>query len=112
MLDIKLIREQPDEVERRLALPGEPVSLPPVLEADAARRQLITETEELKAERNRASEAIGQAKRRGESAEAAMTRVRDIGDRIKTLDAQAKEADARLDALLVTLPNLPDPSVP
>ena len=112
MLDLRLIREQPEEVERALALRGEAVSLRPVVEADAARRRLLTEAEELKAERNRASEAIGQAKRRGESPEAAMARVRDIGERIKALDAQVKDADARLEALLVELPNLPHPSVP
>ncbi len=112
MLDLRLIRERPEEVERALALRGEAVSLRPVVEADAARRRLLTEAEDLKAERNRASEAIGQAKRRGESPEAAMARVRDIGERIKALDAQVKEADARLEALLVELPNLPHPSVP
>ena len=112
MLDLKLIREQPEQVERGLALRGEAVSVRPILEADGARRQLITEAEELKAERNRASEAIGQAKRRGESADAAMARVRDIAERIKELDLQVKEADARLEALLVTLPNLPHPTVP
>ncbi|HEV8440238.1 MAG TPA: serine--tRNA ligase [Methylomirabilota bacterium] len=112
MLDVRVIREKPDEVERTLALRGGEVSLRPVLEADAARRQLVTESEELKAERNRASEAIGQAKRRGETPESAMARVREVGERIKTLDAQVKEADERLQALLLQIPNLPHPSVP
>jgi seryl-tRNA synthetase len=112
VLDLRLIREQPEEVERALALRGEAVSLRPVLEADAARRRLLTEAEELKAERNRASEAIGQAKRRGENPEAAMARVRDIGERIKALDAQVKDADARLEAVLFELPNVPHSSVP
>jgi seryl-tRNA synthetase len=112
MLDLKLIREQPEEVERGIARRGEAISVRPILDADAARRQLVTEAEELKAERNRASEAIGQAKRRGESADAAMARVRDMGERIKSLDLQVKEVDSRLAALLVELPNLPHPSVP
>jgi seryl-tRNA synthetase len=112
VLDVRVIREKPDEVERTLALRGGEVSLRPVLEADAARRQLVTESEELKAERNRASEAIGQAKRRGETPESAMARVREVGERIKTLDAQVKEADERLQALLLQIPNLPHPSVP
>ena len=112
MLDIRLIREDPAAVERVLATRGGQVSLRPVLDGDAARRRLVTEAEELKAERNRASEEIGQAKRRGEDPQAAMARMREVSDRIKALDALVKEADARLDVLLLELPNLPHPSVP
>src|SRR5262245_16755771 len=86
--------------------------LRPILEAEAERRRLVTQTEELKGERNRASEAIGQAKRRGEDAAAAMARVREIGDRSKELDRQVQEADERLRGMLLQLPNIPHPSVP
>ncbi|MGH7398014.1 MAG: serine--tRNA ligase [Candidatus Rokuibacteriota bacterium] len=112
MLDIKLIREDAPTVERALARRGGEVSLRPVRDADIERRRLVTEAEELKAERNRATEAIGQAKRRGEDPQGAMTRMREVSDRIKALDALVKEADARLDALLLELPNLPHASVP
>jgi seryl-tRNA synthetase len=112
MLDIRLIREDPAAVERALATRGAAISLAPVLAADAERRRLLTETEELKAERNRASEAIGQAKRRGEDAQAVTARMREVSDRIKALDLQVKDADARLESLLLEIPNLPHPSVP
>jgi seryl-tRNA synthetase len=112
VLDLRQIREQPDEVERRLALRGAPISVRPILEADAARRRLVTAAEELKAERNRASEAIGRARRQGANAEAEMTRVRELGDRIKAIDVEVREGDATLDDLLLELPNLPHPSVP
>jgi seryl-tRNA synthetase len=112
MLDIKLIRDDPAGVERALATRGATISLAPILEADTARRRLVTEAEELKAERNRASEAIGQAKRRGEDAQAATARMREVSDRIKALDAQVKEADGRLEALLLEIPNVPHASVP
>jgi len=112
MLDIRLIREDPAAVERALATRGAAISLSPVLAADAERRRLLTETEELKAERNRASEAIGQAKRRGEDAQAVTARMREVSDRIKALDLQVKDADARLESLLLEIPNLPHPSVP
>src|SRR5262247_2469364 len=112
VLDLRLIREQPEAVERGLALRGETISVRPILEVEAARRRLVTQTEELKAERNRASEAIGQAKRRGEDPAAAMASVREMGERIKALDQQVREADERLEAMLLELPNLPDPSVP
>ena len=112
MLDIRLIREDPAAVERALATRGTAISLAPVLAADAERRRLLTEAEELKAERNRASEAIGQARRRGEDAPALTARMREVSDRIKALDGLVKEADARLDGLLLEIPNLPHPSVP
>ena len=112
MLDIKLIRDDPAGVERALATRGATIPLAPILEADTARRRLVTEAEELKAERNRASEAIGQARRRGEDAQAATARMREVSDRIKALDAQVKEADGRLEALLLEIPNVPHASVP
>ncbi len=112
MLDIKLIREDPATVERALATRGAEIALAPVLAADTERRRLVTEAEDLKAERNRASEAIGQAKRRGEDPQGATARMREVSDRIKALDGLVKEADARLEGLLLEVPNLPHASVP
>src|SRR5262249_21723700 len=112
MLDIRLIRDDPAGVERALATRGATISLAPVLDADAERRRLVAEAEELKAERNRASEAIGQAKRRGEDPQAAMASMREVSERIKALDVQVKEAEVRLEALLLEVPNLPHASVP
>jgi seryl-tRNA synthetase len=112
MLDLKAIRERPDDVERALQSRDSALTVRPILEADARRRQAVTEAEELKAERNRASEAIGRAKRRGESPDAEMARMREVGERIKTLDAEVREADAALDGLLLELPNPPHPTVP
>jgi len=112
MLDLRAIREQPDAVDRALQTRDAALSVRAVLEADQRRRQLVTETEELKAERNRVSEAIGQAKRRGGNPEAEMARMREVGERIKALDAEVRGADAALDGLLTELPNLPHASVP
>jgi seryl-tRNA synthetase len=112
MLDIKLIREQSEEVERALRTRGDDLSVRAIGSADAERRRLLREAEELKAERNRASEAIGQARRRGEDASAQMARMREVAARIKVLDAAVKEVDERTRALLLELPNLPHPSVP
>ena len=112
MLDIKLIREDPTTVERALATRGAEIALAPVLTADTERRRLVSEAEDLKAERNRASEAIGQAKRRGEDPQGATARMREVSDRIKVLDGLVKEADRRLEGLLLEVPNLPHASVP
>jgi seryl-tRNA synthetase len=112
MLDLRLIRENPEGVERALRTRGVAVSVRPILEADADRRRLIKEAEELKAERNRVSEAIGRAKRRGEEPAAEMARMREVGDRIRALDAEARAVEERLQALMLQLPNIPHASVP
>jgi len=112
VLDLKLIREQPEAVERGLAIKGGADLIKPIVSLDAERRRLIKEAEDLKALRNRASEAIGQAKRRGENAQAAMALMREVSDRIKALDVQVKAADARQEALLLEIPNVPHPTVP
>ncbi len=112
MLDLRLIREQPEMVERALAIKGGAELVKQVAGLDTSRRDLIKRADDLKADRNRASEAIGQAKKRGVDASAEMARMRDVGDRIKTLDAELKQVDEQLDALVAQLPNLPHPSAP
>jgi seryl-tRNA synthetase len=112
VLDLRQIREQPAQIAERLRYRGGRELLEPLLDRDAARRRLIHEAEELKAERNRASEAIGQAKRRGEDATAAMARMREVADRIKALDADIKTADEDVERALLRIPNLPHESVP
>jgi seryl-tRNA synthetase len=112
MLDVKLIREQPDAVAKALAQKGGAELIGQILDLDAERRRLIKETDDLKALRNRASEAIGQAKRKGEDASAEMARMREVGERVKALDAELATVDQRVESLLEQLPNLPHPSVP
>jgi seryl-tRNA synthetase len=112
MLDVKLIREQPDAVAKALAQKGGAELIGQILDLDAERRRLIKETDDLKALRNRASEAIGQAKRKGEDASAEMARMREVGERVKALDAELGTVDQRVESLLEQLPNLPHPSVP
>ena len=112
MLDLRLIREQPDAVERALADKGGAALIREIVARDGERRSLLKEVEDLKALRNRASEAIGQAKRRGEDASAEQARMREVGERIATLDGEVKAVDEVIQALLVQVPNVPHPSVP
>jgi len=114
VLDLKVIREQPDAVAERLARRGAGATalIKDLLTADTTRRRLVKEAEDLKAQRNRASEAIGQAKRRGEDASTEQARMREVGDRIKALDGEVKTVDEEIARLLLQLPNLPHPSVP
>ena len=116
MLDIKLIREQPDFVRQRLAgrAAGDEALVDEVLQLDEQRRRLLNEVEALKAQRNRASKEIGalMAQRKIEEAEARKRETRELGDRIALLDKQAAEADAARDRVMLRVPNLPHESVP
>ncbi len=113
MLPLKLIREQPEAVARALATRGGGGDiLKELLEADRQRRELLRTAEELKARRNRTSEAIGAAKRRGEDASAEMGEMRAVGDRIRELDAALQRVDGDIEGRLLALPNLPHESVP
>src|SRR5581483_8250485 len=103
VLDLRLIRERPETVAQGLAARGGDGELlvRDVLKLDAERRAKLREVEGLKAERNRASEAIGRARRRGEDAAAEMARARETAERIKAFDADVKALDARIDELLL-----------
>lgn len=115
MLDLKRLRADPEEALRRLEVRGDP-SLPDLvdaaLELDEARRAIIGEVEELKAERNRASEEIGERKRAGEDATRLIEVMREVAGRIRELDGRLAEVEEELERALLQIPNLPDPRVP
>jgi seryl-tRNA synthetase len=115
MLDIKLIREQPDFVRERLASrgAGEEASIDQVLALDEERRKHLAEVEQLKAQRNKVSKEIGAliGQKKMAEAEAIKGQVRDIGNRITELDRLVAENEQARDAILLRLPNLPQKSV-
>ncbi len=115
MLDIKLIREQPDHVRERLAArgAGDDAKISEVLDLDEQRRKALMEVEQLKAERNKVSKEIGalMAQKKTEEAEARKRQTREMGDRVAVLDKQVAEVEAALNAILLRLPNLPHAKV-
>jgi seryl-tRNA synthetase len=116
VLDIKLIREKPEFVCRRLAARGggDEVLIERVLRADEQRRRLLAEVESLKAQRNRVSKEIGTllGQNKTEEAEARKRQTRELGDRIAALDNEAADVEAARDEIMLRLPNLPHQSVP
>ncbi len=114
MLDLKLIRENPQEIERRLRTRHEPISLDRILQLDEERRQLISSVEQLKAQRNRASEEIGRLKRaqKERDADSLIGEMGRIAEEIKALDGRLAKIEQELHDLLARLPNLPHASVP
>ena len=116
MLDIRVIREQPDFVRERLAArgAGDDAKVADVLALDEKRRKALGEVERLKAERNRVSKEIGVllSQKKAEDAEARKAETRKIGDQIAALDREVAEAETARDNLLLRLPNLPNETVP
>lgn len=111
MIDIKLIRENPQEVEKKLKSKDPNVSLAPIIELDTKLRELKTEVEELKAKRNHSSKLIGEKKRRGEDTSNIMGEIQGLGDQITSLDLTLKQTSDTFYALLSALPNLPENDV-
>jgi seryl-tRNA synthetase len=112
MLDINLIREQPDLVRKSLQvrqMDSTPVAT--VIELDEERRALIQKVEKLKAERNQVSKEIGRMKNADER-QAKINEMREVGDQVAELDDRLRVVEAERNQVMATLPNIPDPRTP
>ncbi len=116
MLDIKLIRENPEFVKERLKLRDESLTLmiDEILAVDKERRTIISEVEQLKSEKNKISKEIGKLFKEGkrEEAEKAKEIVHAKNKKIEQLERDLKEVEERFHRLLLTVPNIPAPDVP
>lgn len=112
MLDAKFVRDNFEAVQAALRKRGLAFDLQDFLAADAARRRLLSEVEQLKHRRNTLSEEVGRRKRHGQDASDLIAETKDLGDRIKKLDDEVRACEERVEAVLLTAPNLPHASVP
>lgn len=113
MLDIRSIRQNPQEYKERLGLRGvAEAEIDELLALDEKRRELLVQTESLKQKRNEASEAIAQAKRNKEDAQEAIMAMREVGSQIKELDEQLNEVEELVKDKASRLPNLPNSEIP
>jgi len=113
MLDMKFLRNHFEEVKEKLVHRGEDLSaLDQFGELDARRRELIAETEQLKAKRNEASKQISLLKREQKDADDAIKEMRAVSDQIKVLDTELTEIQEKLDLVMLSIPNIPHESVP
>ena len=110
MIDIRLIREKPGEVKKRLLAKQMECSgtIDKILALDVSRRELIASTEACKAEQNKISKQIPQLKKQGEDTTALISDMNTLKETIKNADAQLKEIEDDYNTLLLSLPNLPD----
>ncbi|CAN5575255.1 serine--tRNA ligase [soil metagenome] len=111
MLDLNLIRDKTDFVKSEIAKLNETAPIDEIIELDRRRRTLLSETETLKAERNAGSKETGK-KQAGIERDSHIARMRELGDRISTIDAEVTEVDRALRHNLLLVPNLPEPGVP
>jgi len=110
MLDIKLIREDPEPFRQALARRGLAERVDELLAADERRRELTQRVEALRAEQNRASKAIGRAS--GDEKQALIGEVAKVSAELKELEPELAEAETALTLVLASTPNLPHPSAP
>lgn len=115
MIGVQLIREDPGAVKAAIARKGEPIdAVDRILEADARRRSLEADANELRAERNAGNKELGGLMRDGrrDESEALKARLAELSTRIDALTADLSDTEAAIAADLLLIPNLPDPSVP
>ena len=111
MLDSKFLRENLETVEARLKTRGGNVDLGGFRTLDARRRELLRQSEELKALRNRVSDEISRIRDKSQ-AQGRIAEMREVGVRIKALDEELKGVEEELELFLLTVPNIPSPDVP
>lgn len=112
MLDLKFVRANPEIVQQALANRGSAANLDEFLELDAKRRALMIESEQLKNRRNQVSDQVAQMKREGKDANAIITEMREVSQRIKEFDDEIKGLDQKAQEIIMTIPNIPNASVP
>jgi len=112
MLDITLIREQPEQVKAALlSLNADPTQVDVILTLDARRRELLTQVEALRGERNRVSKKISRLREQAER-ERLIAEMRQVGDRISALEEELRQVESDLKTAMLAVPNLPHESVP
>jgi seryl-tRNA synthetase len=112
MLDLKLIRSDPERVKAALARRGAAAQVDELLALDARRRELLPRIEGAQAERKTISKTIGEAKQRGEDAAEEMAAVAELKQAIESGKAELEQVEADLQRVATALPNLPDPDAP
>ena len=112
MLDIQLIRNDPEAVAARLATRGGALDVAAFRALEEQRKKAQVRTQELQARRNASSKQIGELKRKGQDTSALMAEMGAVGDELKSNEGELEKIQNRLGELLLTIPNVPDASVP
>lgn len=112
MLDIKLLRNNFEEVEKALSTRNENFDLSLFKTLDEKRRQLLAEVEALKAEQNQVSKKVPQMKKEGLDTTEVLEEMKKLSDKVKDLNAKVNDVEDELNKYMLTIPNIPNPTVP
>lgn len=112
MLDIKLMRKEPERVAQAVGRRGKEIDMQPFLTADEKHREVIAQIEELQSQRNAKSKEVGQRKRNGESADDLMAEVSAINEKIKVLNESKDALEKEVRDFVVSIPNMPADDIP
>ena len=112
MLDIKLVRSNPEKVKEALKKRKEKINIEEILTLDERRRKLLLEADALKEKRNTVSEEIGKLKREKKDAREKILAMKEVSSKIKELDIRIKEIEEETAKILLEIPNIPHESVP
>ncbi len=112
MLSLKFIRENPEKVKKAIKSKGLEIDLQKIFSLDSQRKQLLGESENLRARRNRASTEIAKRKEAGKETGSLIEEMKKVSEKIKEVDSFLDEKQKELDEFLLLLPNIPHSSVP
>ena len=112
MIDMKLLRTEPEKVIAALARRKENVDIDGLLALDKEKREIMYEVEQKKAEQNAASKKIPVMKKNGEDTTAIFAEMKKLSDEIKECDDKVRELDEKIEKIAYTIPNIPNPTVP
>lgn len=112
MLDIKLIRTEPEKVKATLARRKEKVDIDALLELDNKRRELLFKVEQLKGKQNETSKKIPAMKKEGKDIAPIFAEMKTLSAEISEFDNEIRELDEKINKVMLTIPNIPNPTVP
>ena len=112
MLDIKIVRANPQAVIDGMKKRGMDLDLTEFQTLDESRRKLLVEVEELKNRRNTVSKEIGRMKKAGENADDMVAEMGKVGDEIKAMDEELRVIEGKLNDIMLSIPNIPDATLP
>lgn len=112
MLDIKIVRANPQAVIDGMKKRGMELDLTEFQTLDESRRKLLVEVEELKNRRNTVSKEIGRMKKAGENADDMVAEMGKVGDEIKAMDEELRVIEGKLNDIMLSIPNIPDATLP
>ncbi|MBR5315612.1 MAG: serine--tRNA ligase [Firmicutes bacterium] len=112
MLDIKLLRTNPEKIKEALKNRNSDLDITPAIELDAKRREILAEVEQMKAKQNEITKQIPAMKKAGENTDAVFADMKKLSGEIKDLDAEVSKIDEELRSFILRIPNIPSDKAP